>query len=385
VIRREQLVAAIRRIDAPERELLWLSLLRRVPDAALGRLQGCEPREVARRRAAAIERVADELGVQRGEDFGAVLTGLLEAETWVDVAPETTIAAPPAPAVTDKAPATHAEPPPPEPRKQQLPGVSSSASARRSRRSALRPWAVGAALVTLAIVILVVAVAGGDDGGRATPRGASFVPRQGSSGGQALEGAGAPCYFTASVQHPTDLYRRPGGRTRARLGVRTRWGSPQVLHVVVRRAAWLGVIAPQLRNGELGWLPVRGARVGCVRWSLEADLSGRRLEARRDDRLVRTITVAIGPRHAQTPTGRFAVTDRLEVNGHSPYGCCVLALSGHQGQPRSRGGDRLAVYAQSSGAAAGETLSRGALRVPSVDARWLIDNIPLGTPILIRP
>jgi hypothetical protein len=41
VIRREQLVAAIRRIDAPERELLWLSLRRRVPDTALARLYGC--------------------------------------------------------------------------------------------------------------------------------------------------------------------------------------------------------------------------------------------------------------------------------------------------------------------------------------------------------
>ena len=95
MVRREQLVAAIRRIDASERELLWLSLRRRVPDTALARLYGSEQAEVARRRAAAIEHVADGLGVQRGEDFGSVLTGLMEAETWEAVAPELATPAPP--------------------------------------------------------------------------------------------------------------------------------------------------------------------------------------------------------------------------------------------------------------------------------------------------
>ena len=65
-----------------DRELLALSLRGQIYDEALGRLFDCQPAEVARRRAGAIERLADDLGVQRGEDLGAVLKALLEPETW---------------------------------------------------------------------------------------------------------------------------------------------------------------------------------------------------------------------------------------------------------------------------------------------------------------
>jgi hypothetical protein len=53
-----------------------------VPDEALARVYDVVPQEVARRRAAAIERLADELGAQRGEDLGAVLQALLDEGTW---------------------------------------------------------------------------------------------------------------------------------------------------------------------------------------------------------------------------------------------------------------------------------------------------------------
>ncbi len=86
MIRPEQLAQALDRIHPRDRELLSLSLRRRVPDEALGRLYECEPTEVARRRARAIEKLADELELQRGEDLGAVLKALLEAETWSAVA-----------------------------------------------------------------------------------------------------------------------------------------------------------------------------------------------------------------------------------------------------------------------------------------------------------
>jgi len=54
----------------------------RVPDDALARVYDVDSQEVARRRAGAIERLADELGAQRGEDLGAVLQALLDEGTW---------------------------------------------------------------------------------------------------------------------------------------------------------------------------------------------------------------------------------------------------------------------------------------------------------------
>jgi hypothetical protein len=82
VIRPEDLVEALDRIHPRDRELLSLSLRRRVPDEALGRLYECSPSDVARRRARAIEQLADEMELQRGEDLGAVLKALLEPDTW---------------------------------------------------------------------------------------------------------------------------------------------------------------------------------------------------------------------------------------------------------------------------------------------------------------
>ena len=78
----EQLAGALARLHPRERELLALSLRRRVPDEALARVYDVVPQEVARRRAAAIERLADVLGAQRGEDLGAVLQALLDESSW---------------------------------------------------------------------------------------------------------------------------------------------------------------------------------------------------------------------------------------------------------------------------------------------------------------
>ena len=82
MIEPEQVAGALERLDPRERELLALSLRRRVPDEALARVYDVDSQEVARRRAGAIERLADALGAQRGEDLGAVLQALLDEGTW---------------------------------------------------------------------------------------------------------------------------------------------------------------------------------------------------------------------------------------------------------------------------------------------------------------
>jgi hypothetical protein len=80
------------------------------------------------------------------------------------------------------------------------------------------------------------------------------------------------------------------------------------------------------------------------------------------------------------------VTDKLSVSDpNSPYGCCVVALTGHQtklpeGWP---GGDRLAIHATSDLSGIGEAVSLGCMRVDPEDARWLMKAVPLGTPVFI--
>ncbi len=194
-------------------------------------------------------------------------------------------------------------------------------------------------------------------------------------------------YLTAAVRGPTTLYDRPGGRRKVRLAARTESKSPRVMSVVEQRSRWLAVLAPELKNGEVGWLPAERAQVGSVRWSLHVDLSKRRLLVRKDGRKVRRMTIAVGSPQHSTPKGRFAVTDRLDVvDQGSPYGCCVLALTGHQTRLPADwpGGDRLAIHATTDTSSIGKAVSLGCMRTTSGQARWMIEKVPLGTPVFIR-
>jgi hypothetical protein len=504
VISPEQLAEALERIHPRDRELLALSLRRRVPDEALARLYECESTDVARRRARAIERLADEMELQRGEDLGAVLKALLEPETWSAVstpvgeefaaeeggarlspvpppddaeitargpmpvpvpvpaaepeveeaeegeaaaedppaeapaAPEAPLAEAAAAPAAPEAPLAEAaaapEAPPPEPGAEdpavapaaaEDPAVAPAAApaSEESASSSAAPHhpvlemlaarerevpdpprrAVPLALFGLGIASLVGAagIVGATQFGE-TDR--IIIPRSGGDGGDDtrhfLPAEGGPlatpfpteprtisCYSTAYVPRPTVLYREPGGRKRIRITAKTEWGSPRVLGVVEQRGGWLGVQAAELRNREIAWVRRSEAQVDCVRWSLHTDLSKRMLFVRRDGRTVRKMRVAIGRSANPTPKGRFTVTDKLRVTDpSSAYGCCVLALSGHQTNLPAYwpGGDRLAVHATTDESTIGDPVSLGCLRTVSIRARWLIETVPLGSPMFIR-
>jgi L,D-transpeptidase catalytic domain len=385
VITPEQLGQALDRIHPRDRELLSLSLQRRVPDEALARLYDCDATDVARRRAGAIERLADQMGVQRGEDLGAVLKALLEPETWRAVSAgvgEEFAAGPGHGAEATRVAALQAD------REREVPDPP-----RRTVLLAL--FGVGiAALVGAAGVVGAtqfgetnrVVGPGGGGGGDDTRH---FIPAE--RGPLAAPFPTEPrtisCYSTAFVPRPAVLYREPGGRRRMRIAAKTEWGSPRVLGVIEQRGGWLGVQAAELGNGEVAWVRRGRARLDCVRWSLHADLSKRTLFVRRDGHMVRKMRVAIGRHENPTPQGRFTVTDKLRVTDQdSPYGCCVLALSGHQTNLPDYwpGGDRLAVHATSDESSVGERASLGCLRTHAFRARWLIETVPLGAPIFIR-
>ncbi|HKP20388.1 MAG TPA: L,D-transpeptidase family protein [Thermoleophilaceae bacterium] len=463
----EQLAGALERLDPRERELLALSLRRRVPDEALARVYDVVPQEVARRRAAAIERLADELGAQRGEDLGAVLQALLEEGTWTaqeeagaagngDAPQEAdagTDAASDGQETADSgdgaAPAPSAEPSEEESEESREPDPESAAVAVEdaeekdtaekdaeendapvvpvptepvlemlaAREGVRGPDAEDAedtggerrGVVAIAVASFVAAVIGGaaafvglsqwDDSGNGGGGTASdqppketmkhFVPQLGGPFEAPFPSDPEPlsCFSVAYTNGPTTLYKRPGGAVRIKLSPRTDWGSPRILGVIRRRGEWISVQAPELDNGEVAWMETGRARIDCVSWAMRANLKKRRLYVQHNGRTVRRFVVAVGRKGNSTPPGRFSVTDKLRVTDPgSPYGCCVLALSGHQTNlpPSWPGGDRLAVHATKELTSLGKAASLGCLRVTSAQARWLIHTIPLGTPLFVR-
>lgn len=193
---------------------------------------------------------------------------------------------------------------------------------------------------------------------------------------------------TVHVTRATALRSRPGGPVIGRVSPRTEFDSPTVLAVVRQRGPWLGVLTAALPNGRIGWISAR-ARLEVHRnaWSVTASLSRREVVVRRDGRVVSRFPVAIGSPSSPTPTGRFAVTDKLETgSASSPYGCCILALTGHQTKTPQGwgGGDRLAIHGTNLPQTIGTEASLGCLRAPTAAIRRAVATVPLGTLVTIR-
>lgn len=244
------------------------------------------------------------------------------------------------------------------------------------------------AAALLAVVCAVAAgtllLTRGDDGGQTTPR-LRAVPPPGSRPNPAptIRPRGP---FGAQLARRTQLRASPGGRVLLSLGRRTGYGSARVLSVVGRRGRWLAVLSEHVPNSRAGWIPADSATLLHLPYTLQVDLSERELVVHHEGRPVRRITVAVGRPGTTTPTGRFAVTDRLRIAGGSPYGCCALALTARQPNvPQGwSGGDRVAIHGTSNEATLGTPASSGCLRAAERDMRWLLARVPDGAPVRIR-
>jgi hypothetical protein len=245
--------------------------------------------------------------------------------------------------------------------------------------------ALAALVVLVPIVVALVLTSGPSTSPAAAKHGRLFTPVAGTHPARRdlPPGRGA---VVALVRRPTAMRATPGGHIYAKVQRRTPFGSPQAMWVVRRSGSWLGVISPLAGNGRVGWIPVRAASLSRVDWELEVSLATRRLTVLRSGRVQQKFRVAIGMPSAPTPTGRFAVTDRLLTGDPSgPYGCCILALSAEAPHAIQgwTGGSRIAIHSTPETSSIGQAASHGCLRLTLAEGRWLIHHVPLGTPALI--
>jgi hypothetical protein len=234
-----------------------------------------------------------------------------------------------------------------------------------------------------------VAPAGKDvvvPGGRTVTSPTARAPRPPTLLGRPRNG---PAFQIAHIREGArvDLRREPGGPIVARLGDETEFGSPVSFSVVATRPGWLGVTAPEIPNGELAWIARDPRRVSVywTRWSIHADLSGRSLELRYGRKPAGRFAVTIGGPGTETPPGRYGVTDGISFRDSPYYGCCALALSGHQTRALPTGwigGDRLAIHGTPG--AVGNAESLGCIRATDETMRYLFSRVPLGTPVFIE-
>jgi L,D-transpeptidase catalytic domain len=182
------------------------------------------------------------------------------------------------------------------------------------------------------------------------------------------------------------LRDRPGGKALAAVGARTEYGSQLTVGIAAVRGDWVGVISTALPNGVLGWVPRKELSLRPVAWSIEISLSARVLVLRHNGVVVRRVQVGIGAASSPTPVGRYVVTDHINPAdyGSSAYGCCILALSGHQPHPPPGWNPnrdwRLAIHGGATGA-----ISAGCVHADDATLRLLMRMTPLGTPVTVEP
>jgi len=181
------------------------------------------------------------------------------------------------------------------------------------------------------------------------------------------------------------LRAAPGGPVVARLGRRTAFGTNVALAVVERRGRWLGVTTDALPNGTVGWLDARTARVHDVPFSLHVQVARRRLDVVVGTRVVRSFVVGVGTAASPTPTGRFAIAEKLDGRRYGPvWGCCILGLTAHQPHPPSSwSAARDYLVAIHGGGGIGAAVSAGCLHLDETSLRYLMRTVPVGTPVFV--
>jgi L,D-transpeptidase-like protein len=199
---------------------------------------------------------------------------------------------------------------------------------------------------------------------------------------------GGPSFPLATVRpgRRVALRASPGGRVIARVGDRTEFGSMRVYWIERVEDGWFGVPAPELPDGELAW--IRDDRlavdVSQTHFWVTASVSQRELTLHHGNRVLGRFPVSVGSPGSPTPLGDYSITDGLVGRGLGPwYGCCVLALSGHQPNlpPGWIGGNRMAIHG--TNASIGAANSHGCLRASDPDMISLFARVPLGAPVFI--
>jgi hypothetical protein len=198
-----------------------------------------------------------------------------------------------------------------------------------------------------------------------------------------------PSYPLATVRpgQSIALHASPGGEVIGRVGDRTEFGSMRVFWIERVRGDWFGVPVPELPNGRLAWIrdDQRGLALSQTHFWITADVSRQRLELHYGARVLDSFPVSVGSPSSPTPLGDYAVTDGLVGRGLGPwYGCCLLALSGHQPNLPAGwiGGNRMAIHGTPG--SIGAATSHGCLQASDADMISLFARVPLGAPVFIR-
>jgi lipoprotein-anchoring transpeptidase ErfK/SrfK len=258
-----------------------------------------------------------------------------------------------------------------------------------------RPAGLRAALMAALLVVLALASGCGADtepqATDATTSTLATTPQKQKPTGTGTQAAASPKpelrgALAFHVTRRAQLRRAPGGKVVGTIRTKTNFRSPTILAVAGRKPGWVRVRTSLEKHG-VGWLPASAGSLFEEPRSIVVDLSARTLSVFHRGKMTDRYRVAIGTDATPTPTGRFAVTDRLKTGDENgDYGCCILALNAHQPKIAQGwgGGDRVAIHATPHTWTIGNAVSHGCLRASNKALHQLMRKVRLGTPVRIK-
>jgi hypothetical protein len=249
-------------------------------------------------------------------------------------------------------------------------------------------WAAGARTLFLVAVLALVAAWCST---LAEPAGASGTR---ASGGPSLQPFPAGSYGIATAKRSQflELWSGPSQRSRPLflLWPQDVWGGPTTLSVLAVKGDWVeGVTGTAQSDGPARldnvpvWVPRSEIVLSWTRYRIDISLRAHRLWLVYAGRTVGSWVVGTGAPSSPTPTGRFALVDKVTGAHFGPaYGCCVLGLSVREERGALAGG-QIAIHGTDRTASIRANVSNGCVHGTNAMLHELSRRVPLGAPVFI--
>jgi lipoprotein-anchoring transpeptidase ErfK/SrfK len=166
----------------------------------------------------------------------------------------------------------------------------------------------------------------------------------------------------------------------------TELGSVTSLLVIGERDGWFEVALPIRPNGSTGWIDAASVERRETKLRVEVVLDARELRLYDGEEIIEISAIATGAPDTPTPRGAFFVTDLVDTgDADGPYGPYALGLSAHSDQlTEFAGGDgQVGIHGTNDPSSIGNDVSHGCIRLPNDVVGYLVELVPLGTPVNI--
>jgi lipoprotein-anchoring transpeptidase ErfK/SrfK len=147
------------------------------------------------------------------------------------------------------------------------------------------------------------------------------------------------------------------------------------------------VLLPARPNGSIGWIDRTKLELRRNDWRIEIDREAFKLTVYFENKVNREVKIGVGDEETPTPQGEYYTLYSAEPrNKATVFGAFVIGLSGFSEvlPPTFNGSEaRLGLHGTNKPSLLGSKVSAGCIRMADVDITYLVENLPLGTPVRV--